>query len=594
MSTEAEGETLHGIAGAGGIAVARAHVLGTGRVGYPQRRITADEADAEWGRFEQAVRQVQHDLLLMVGRMQDGGGDAAILEAYAAMVGDGTLARRVEQLIRADLHCADWAVAGAIRGLADSIRAVPDAYLRDRARDVEFAGRQLLQALGGKLDPRYRTRIDEPSVVVARDLSPADTAAMVREPVVGIVTEVGSRTSHTAIMARALKIPAVVGVHDALQRIRHGAELVVDGLAGRVVVQPSELQRHQAERRSARYQAFAHQLADSRGEPARTRDGTRVELRANIELPSEAETAREQGAEGVGLFRTEFLYVDRLLPPTEREQAETYGQVVESMAGQPVTLRTFDIGGDKFVTSFQAPEELNPLLGLRAVRLALSEPAVFMEQLRAMVRAAAWGDVRIMVPFVSSIEELSAVRAMLAQAQKQVRERGLECPDVIPLGVMIELPAAAVMADVFAEQADFLSIGTNDLIQYALAVDRTNRELASLASPFHPAVLRLVDGVIRAARQADCPVAVCGAMAAVPFGALLLVGLGLRELSMEAVAIPEIKAALGRVELAELEEAAAQALEQHGAAQVQSLLERRFEPRLRDLLLGDPEPGAVG
>jgi phosphotransferase system enzyme I (PtsI) len=406
---------------------------------------------------------------------------------------------------------------------------------------------------------------------------------------VGFVTEIGSRTSHTSIMARALAIPAVVGVHDALQRIGTGDLLVVDGLRGRVVINPDEEQLDEAERRAARYTAMAKELGGRRDLPAISKDGVTVALYANIELPDEAVIAREHGAEGVGLYRSEFLYVNRVHPPDEEEQLAAFRRVLEAMQGRPVTLRTFDIGGDKFVTAFRVPEELNPMLGLRAVRLALSEPEVFLVHLRAMVRASAFGEVRIMVPMVATVDELRSVRELFERARSEVKARGEPMADDIPLGVMIEVPAAAIMAHRFAAAADFMSIGTNDLVQYTLAIDRTNRALAHLASPYEPAILRLIAGVIEAGRLASCPVSVCGEMASEVYGALLLLGLGLRDLSMESVAIPEIKEAIGRVKLSELESLAARSLQLESASEVEDILAEALEPRLRDLITGQPD-----
>jgi phosphotransferase system enzyme I (PtsI) len=386
-----------------------------------------------------------------------------------------------------------------------------------------------------------------------------------------------------------------VGLNGALERIASGDLLVLDGLRGRVIVDPTVEQLQEAERRAARYATMARELGASRDQPALTKDGVRVTLQANIELPDEAAVALEHGAEGIGLYRTEFVYVNRTEQPTEEEQFEIFKRVVEQMGPRPVTLRTFDIGGDKFVTTFRLPSELNPMLGLRAVRLALAEPKVFSAHLRAMLRASAFGDVRILIPMVSAVAELTQVRELLQLARRQVVERGQACADDIPLGVMIEVPAAAVMASTFAAQADFMSIGTNDLVQYALAVDRTNRALAHLASPYHPSILRMVHGVIRAGRENNCPVSLCGEMASEIYGALLLLGLGLRDLSMESVAIPEIKEAISRARLAELEQLAERALALGSAEEVVEMLDEALEGRVHDLLTGQPDsmPGSL-
>jgi phosphoenolpyruvate-protein phosphotransferase (PTS system enzyme I) len=325
-------------------------------------------------------------------------------------------------------------------------------------------------------------------------------------------------------------------------------------------------------------------LRELRDEPAVTQCGAAVNLQANIELAIEANIALELGAQGIGLYRTEFLYVDRRTLPDEEEQYETYRRVVEIMAPRPVTLRTFDIGGDKFVSSFQLPREMNPALGLRAVRLGLARPDLFKTQLRAMVRASAHGIVRIMVPMVASIGEMRAVRGLLEEAIAEVDEAGAERAQSIPLGCMVEVPSAAILAGEFARIAEFLSVGTNDLVQYALAVDRTSRELAGLASYFDPAIVRLIHGVVQAGVEGERAVSVCGAMASDPLAAILLVGMGLRSLSMEASAIPEVKAALARVTLDEARDAAARAFAAATAQEVEQGLAESFAPRLADLL----------
>jgi phosphotransferase system enzyme I (PtsI) len=417
---------------------------------------------------------------------------------------------------------------------------------------------------------------------------------MVREPVIAFITEIGSRTSHTAIMARALEIPAVVGVADALSVIRSGDMLIVDGLRGEVIVNPSELAIEEAKSRGARHLAFARGLLSARNQPCVTRDGEPVTLKANVELPAEAILALDHGAEGIGLYRTEFIYIDRTTMPTEDEQYELYRAVVEAVAPRPVTLRTFDIGGDKFASSFQLPAEMNPALGLRAVRLALSRPDVFLTQLRAMIRASHHGDLRIMVPMVAGVQELREVRRLLVQAMHEVELAGHPYAKHIPLGIMIEVPSAVVMADVLAREAEFFSIGTNDLIQYTLAIDRGNRSMAYLASPFHPAILRMIRQVARSASVHGVPVALCGAMASDPLAAVLLVGLGLRELSMEAAAIPEIKEALRRVTTSDCERTAEAALAMDTADAVEELIAATFAPTLIDLLTESGEESPYG
>lgn len=592
-----EPTTLKGIAGSPGVAVGPALVIGDLRASYVRRYVRETDVPHELERVAEAVQAAQRTLRDVDARMPSAMREAAaILDAYQLMLQDPALHERIERKIRKEKKGAEWAVSEASEeivamfvGPAGEER---DAYILERRHDIEFVCDRLLRSLLGE-NVAHVVRLDEPMIVVARDLSPADTASMVREPALAFVTGVGTRTSHTSIMARALEIPAVVGVANALEKIRTGDTLVVDGLTGQVFVRPTEETIRDARLRSEQHLAFARQLLAARHQPCVTACGVPVALKANVELPAEAILAVDHGAQGIGLYRTEFLYIDRTTQPGEDEQYEVYRAIVEAVSPEPVTLRTFDIGGDKFASTFQLPAEMNPALGLRAVRLALKQPEVFLTQLRAMVRASAHGDVRIMVPMVTSVHEMREVRRLLAQAVQQVKARGQAFEEHIPLGMMIEVPAAAVMADVFAREADFFSLGTNDLVQYSLAIDRASPSLASLASPFDPAILRLVKFVADVGHRAGHSVAVCGAMASDPLAACLLVGLGLRELSMEAAAIPEIKEAIRRLSVDEAQSIATLALACDSADAVEELLARELAPRLIDLLAGLADEAAL-
>ena len=583
--------TLKGIPGSPGVAVGPALVVGDVHTAYVRRYVHTAQIQTEIDRVKRAVSVAQEGLRVVSTRLT---GDAnaydqkPILEAYLMMLADPLLHEEIEKRIRDEKKCAEWALASAAESIMSrfpSARSDTDAYIRERRHDVEFVSDRLLRALTGAPE-RVIPKLEAPSIIVARDLSPADTAGMVKEPALGFVTEVGSRTSHTSIMARALEIPAVVGADGVLQAIRTGDTIIIDGLRGTVIVHPTEEHIADALARSARHLAFTKGLLEKRDLPCTTACGTRISLKANVELPAEATLAIEHGAEGIGLYRTEFLYVDRETLPSEDEQYDVYRAIVQTVAPRPVVLRTFDIGGDKFASSFQLPAEMNPALGLRAVRLALRRPEVFLVQLRAMVRASAHGDVRIMVPMVASVDEIRAVRDLLDHALREVDERGQPRAPKIALGMMIEVPSAAVMADVFAREAEFFSLGTNDLVQYSLAVDRTSRPLAELASAVHPSILRLVRSVARAAKDATIPLAVCGAVASDLLAVPLLVGLGLRELSMEAAAIPEIKAALARVTVAQCEKIAVRALEAHTVGEIDEILVDELGELFQDLLSG--------
>lgn len=589
-TSNSEPVVLQGIAGSAGVAIGRALVIDTRRTRVVRRHVRKHMAKDELGRFDTAVQAAAVSLREVAAGADRrfAKAESSILEAYVLMLEDESLREEVERRISIDLMNAEWAVDAAIGEMAEQLRRDGDPYLAERSHDFEFIGDLIQRAFAGK---RRTTspppELSEPRILVAHDLSPAETAGLQKETVLALVTEVGTKTSHTSILARALEIPAVVGVTGLLSTVANEDRLVVDGFSGRVTVAPSEQDITQASERAERHLALARDLHAGRDRPCATKCGVPISIFANIELPAEAEIAMYEGAQGIGLYRTEFLYVDRTTLPREEEQYSVYRSVVESVAPLPVTLRTFDIGGDKFASVFQAPPEMNPALGLRAVRLALARPAVFLEQLRAMVRASAHGSLRIMVPMVASLTELHAVRELLTEAIRQVDQAGHHRAEHIPLGAMVEVPSAAIMAHELAGPAEFLSIGTNDLIQYALAVDRTNRDLAPMASGFDPAILRLIRSVIEAGQRRNRPVSVCGAMASDPLAAVLLIGMGLRDLSMEASAIPEVKEAIARVSLTEAEAIVLDTLQLPSAQEIERAVAESFAARFADLLATD-------
>jgi len=573
---------LEGIPGSAGYAIGRAIVVDTRRNGVVRRHIPKHAADDELDRFDRAVQVAARELRAAEERARQRGTrlETSILEAYLLMVSDETLREDVERRIRIDLLCAEWSLSAAVEEMAAHLRLAGDPYLAERSHDLEFVADRILGSLSGRTSVFALPGDRPPGILVAHDLAPTETVGLTRDRVLAIVTEAGTRTSHTAILARALEIPAVVGAAGLLGKIGDGDVLAVDGVHGRVIVHPSPELIQQIRERTHRFEAAARARQKLRDRPIVTRCGVPIEVRANIELPGEAELALGQGARGIGLYRTEFLYVERTEPPTEDEHYETYRRVLEAMAPLPVTLRTFDIGGDKFVSSLLVPKDMNPALGLRAVRLGLARPDIFVTQLRGMIRASAHGQLRVMVPMIASLGELRAVRILFERALAEVDAAGHARARHVPLGMMVEVPSAAIMAAEFAREAEFFSVGTNDLVQYALAVDRASPELAYLASFYDPAVLRLIATVIRAGHDHDRPVGLCGAMASDQLAAVLLVGLGLRELSMEPSAIPAAREAIGAVTLAEATEAARAALQELTAAEVERYLVRRFADRL--------------
>lgn len=584
-SRDQESVTLTGLCGSPGVGVGTAVVIGRTVTPFKRRKVPDREVDVEVTRFRDAIRDAESQLRALIDKAgRKVGGELAILDAYVLMLADPSLNEEVERKIRLDRKCAEWAVATTMREFGAQFEDAEDIYLRERSHDFDFVGELLVRVLRGTADVQPLIKLEQPGIIVAHDLSPADTASLVHEPVLGIVTERGTRTGHTAIMARALDIPAVVGVADALHHVNPGDEVVADGIRARVTVRPNDEQRDRAQRRAEQHRSRRDQLREAVARPVVMACGTPITIRANIELPEEAPIAVQRGAQGIGLYRTEFMYIGRSLPPSEDEQYETYRTLVEAVAPRPVTLRTFDIGGDKFASSLSMPPELNPALGMRAIRLGLARPQILNEQFSAMVRASAHGPIRIMLPMVSTLTELRQVRTMLDLVLADIDRRGLPRAERIPLGVMLEVPSALLLADRFADEADFMSLGTNDLIQYTLAADRTNRALAHLANPFDPAHLRLVRTAAQAASRHDTPLSVCGEMASDPLGALVLVGLGLRELSMESASVPEVKETLRRVYREEAEKVALAGLDLDTAEHVEQHIARAFAPRLADLL----------
>ncbi len=576
---------LHGIAASPGVAVGSAYVVDRRKVTIPRRHIKPHEADHEVTRLHAAVSAARHQLQQIRERISPEASEhSVILDAHLLMLDDTLLTEQTIEIVHTELVNAEWALRRTVEKIKELFDNVGDDYFRERRSDVDFVGERVLrQLMGAPTEITRPSNLDGPVVLLAHELSPADTAALARSEVLAFVTDVGSSTSHTAIMARALSIPAVVGVADATRLVATGDTLIVDGLRGVVTVSPSEGDAEVAAERGRRYMAFVRSLRTNRDEPAQTRDGVRIVLRANIELPAEAPVAIDHGAEGIGLYRTEFLYVDRREPPPEDEQFETYRRIVETMAPRTVTLRTFDIGGDKFSTAFRLPREMNPALGLRAVRLALREREVFRAQLRAMLRAAACGNVRVMVPMISTVAELRESRAELRRAQEELTRAGTPWRDV-PFGIMVETPSAVLMADVLAREAAFFSIGTNDLIQYTLASDRGNEHVAHLARSLDPAILRAISSVAQSANAAGIPCALCGAMAGELLALPLLVGLGVHELSVEPTAVPEIKAALRRIDYHEALQLVGEVAGLSTAAEVEALVRNRYEPLFSDLL----------
>lgn len=549
---------LTGIPGSPGIAIGPAYVERPISVEPTLHSIPADDVDAEIERFRIAVKASRDQLESIRDRLADVevAEPRLILDTHILMLQDEMLLDNTVQRIRNEKVSAEWALRETIEKIREVFVRIDDEYFRERASDVDQVAERILRNLAGHGEEKPLAERARGHVIVHHDLTPADTAQLRRGMVMGFATDTGGKTSHTVIMARSLEIPAVVGLGKATAEIEEGTMLILDGGAGLVIIDPAEGTLAEYERRKQLHEERERRLRVNAARPAVTQDGTRILLQANLELPVEVELANACGADGVGMFRSEFLFMNRRDLPGEQEQYQAYVEVVQSMGGRPTTIRTLDIGGDKLFSPADRPTEPNPALGLRAIRYCLREPAMFRMQLRAILRASAHGPVRILLPLVSSVEEVRRARAAIESAKVELEKDGIRFNADIPVGMMVEVPSAAMMADLFAREVDYFSIGTNDLIQYVLAIDRGNEEVAYLYEPLHPAVLRMLKLVIDAARAHGKRVSICGEMGGEAQYLLPLLGFGLREFSMHAVQIPRIKRWIGCVDIAEAERVA--------------------------------------
>jgi phosphotransferase system enzyme I (PtsI) len=596
-STRAQkGEVRSGIGASAGIAVGRAFVLDRRQQKTPQRHILPEEIAVELVRLDEAVSRadLQLERLKRKLRETDESDTGVILEAHQLILHDEHLIGPTRKRIRDERLNAEWALHKTVEEIQVRFDAIDLEYFRERKSDVEFVGEQVLRNL---IDTSEAPPMQPPhgAVVVAHDLSPADTVHLHRSSVAAIITDAGGRTSHTSILAQAFSIPAVVGLENITAAVGQGDLLIVDGNRGEVIVNPSPEQvtayQQQARSQHARIEA----LLRDRNEPAVTRDDVRVRLLANIELPDEVPSALDYGAEGIGLYRTEFLFIDRDDFPREEEHFMHARGVLRRMSPFPVTFRTFDLGVDKvapFLSRLpglhQLTAEPNPALGLRSLRLCLRERAFFKAQLRGLLRASIHGNMRLMFPMISGVVELREAKAVLAECQAELTREGIPFAKDIPVGIMIEMPSAVMVADHLAKEADFLSIGTNDLIQYSLALDRLNEHVGYLYQPLHPAVLRMIRQTVDAGHACGRSVGICGEMAGEPLFAMVLLGLQLDNLSMNAASLPLVKRVLRSATAT-----AARALAQHVltldcSEQVEATVRESMQEHLQEHLQEQP------
>jgi phosphoenolpyruvate-protein phosphotransferase (PTS system enzyme I) len=573
-----------------GIAFGRAYLIGRDTLKAPRHHIELDDVDTEVARLYKAIGASDKQLARIKERLaSENESDYHIITAHQMMLHDEHLVGAAVGYIRGDLINAEWGLRRAVDDIAGVFDRMQDDYLRERRSDVEFVFERVLRSLLGRETGPVLPPPD--AIVVAYDLSPADTAQLHKAAVAGMITDAGGKTSHTAIIARAHEIPAVVGLENITELVETDDRLLIDGGSGIVIVNPTPstvAEFRDEQRRQVAVSATLHALRDL---PGVTLDGVGIELMCNIDGPDEIEDALDYGAMGVGLFRTEYLFMSRTDPPDEERHYQTAVDVLRRLGGRPATIRTYDLGADKLAPFLEEAElqEVNPALGLRSIRLCLSQLGrpMFKAQLRGLLRASAHGPVKIMFPMISGVAELRAAKAVVDEVKLELQQEGQAFDEHVKLGIMIEMPSAALSAEFLAEECDFFSIGTNDLIQYTMAVDRVNEYVSYLYEPLHPSLLRLLGEVARAAHRVGIPVAVCGEMAGEPMIAPVLIGLGIRELSMSAVSVPEVKALIRATRTPEAEALVQRIAKLGTAAEVRAMV--------ADYVFGlTPHPGGKG
>ena len=564
---------IKGIAASDGVAIAKAYLLVEPDLSFDNEKVA--NASTEVEKFQNAINTSKIELTKIRNNAEQnlGADKAAIFDAHLLVLDDPELIQPIEDKIKNDQVNAPTALTEVTDQFISIFEGMDNEYMKERAADIRDVRKRILANLLGVELPNP-SMIDESVVIIGNDLTPSDTAQLNKEFVQGFVTNIGGRTSHSAIMSRSLEIAAVVGTKSITDEVQQGDMIVVDGLTGEVIVNPTDDEVIAYQNKRERFFEDKKDLQKLRDEESVTLDGGHVELAANIGTPNDIKGVLENGAEGIGLYRTEFLYMGRDQLPTEDEQFEAYKEVIESMEGKRVVVRTLDVGGDKELPYLNLPDEMNPFLGYRAIRLCLDQPDIFRPQLRALLRASAYGKLNIMFPMVATIQEFRDAKALLEEERANLKQEGIEVSDDIELGIMVEIPSTAALADVFAKEVDFFSIGTNDLIQYTMAADRMSERVSYLYQPYNPAILRLVKQVIEASHNEGKWTGMCGEMAGDEIAIPLLLGLGLDEFSMSATSILKARRQIKELSQSEMQELANHAINAATSEEVQTLVKQ--------------------
>ncbi|OED36744.1 phosphoenolpyruvate--protein phosphotransferase [PVC group bacterium (ex Bugula neritina AB1)] len=575
-------KSIQGVPASAGFAMAKAHVIKKDSFTFSHKPINKEDVEKELERFQKAISLTREEITRIKNDVKNSIGDesASIFTVHLLVLDDPSFYKNLKSRLLKQLLNIEFIFYELLQEYSEKFSSMDDPYIKERLADIEDVGRRVLKNLTGK-EESYKHMFREPCVLIAPDILPSDVVMIHMENVLGFISDAGSKTSHAAIVARSFKVPAIVGAGNASTLIKNGDFVILDAITGTCFVNPDEKTVKKYTFKLDQYTKYSNKFKKFKSLKAQTKDKHEINLMANIEIPKDIYSALDNGAEGIGLFRTEFLYMNRLDLPTEEEQYHIYKKILCVSKSKNLTVRTLDVGGDKLSPQLNIAKEENPALGLRAIRFCLDRSDIFKVQIRALLRASIHGSLKIMLPMITSLEEILKTKEILADIKKDLQEKKIPFNDNIPLGIMIETPAAAMTADILAEHVDFFSLGTNDLIQYSLAVDRGNEKMARYYDPFHPAILRFIHHVIKVAHKANIDVSLCGEISSDPLLLEILIGLGLHNLSVSHSLVPEIKHVISCIDISDAQEFAQKACDYKGSTDLAAAAKTRLKKLLQ-------------